>query len=148
LPIEFKKIEKSERKVLENLMSAYLGDMSEFADFIKRDADGSYTYRNLHLYWQKRELSAFFILTDSEIIGFILSNRPPYVPDDCDISIQEFYIERKYRRGGLGREAAVRFLHEFPGRYFIAQLEGNEPAIKFWHSIYKDLRSNMTKDGK
>jgi len=118
----------------------YLHDMSEFADFLKLSVDGSYKYQNLHYYWEKDELSAFFIKIDSEIAGFVLSNKPPYIPDDCEISIQEFFILKKFRGKGFGMEAALKFLERFPGKYFIAQLRNNKPAIEFWHSVYSTLR--------
>ena len=135
--LEIVEATKNDSEVLENLMSLYLQDMSEFANFIKPDADGSYKYQNLHYYWEKEGLSAYFIRIDSETAGFILSNRPPFVPEDCEISIQEFFILKKFRSKGFGREAALKFLDRFPGKYFVAQLRKNRPAIEFWHSIYK-----------
>lgn len=138
--MEIVKVEKEDSRILENLASIYLSDMSEIADFLKPEADGSYKYKNLHYYWQKKELSAHFIKHDTGIIGFILSNRTPYVPDDCQISIHEFFILRQFRRKGLGREAIKKIFAMFPGDYFIAQLETNTPAIEFWHSIYEYLK--------
>jgi predicted acetyltransferase len=113
--------------------------VSEFAGFLNLCSDGSYKYQNLHLYWEKEELSAFLIKIDSQIAGFILSNKPPYIPNDCDISIQEFFILKKFRGKGYGLRAVSMFFEKFPGRYFIAQLANNKPAIEFWRSIYKKL---------
>jgi predicted acetyltransferase len=113
--------------------------MSEYADFLKPGDDGSYKYQNLNYYWNKEEFSAYFIKIDSEIIGFILSNKYPYIPDDCDISIQEFFVLKKYRGLGYGREAALEFFRLFPGKYFVAQLVNNRPAIEFWRSVYKRI---------
>ncbi|UCE67540.1 MAG: GNAT family N-acetyltransferase [Candidatus Zixiibacteriota bacterium] len=134
------KVAKGDSEVLKNLMSMYLHDMSEFADFLKLSPDGSYKYHNLHFYWEKEELSAFFIIKDSKIIGFILSNLRPFIPEDCDISIQEFFILKKFRGKGYGLLAASMFFRKFPGRYFIAQLVNNKPAIEFWHSVYRALQ--------
>lgn len=117
----------------------YLHDMSEFAGFLNLCSDGSYKYQNLHLYWEKEELSAFLIKIDSQITGFILSNKRPYIPDDCDISIQEFFLLKKFRGKGYGLRAASMFFEKFPGRYLIAQLESNKPAISFWNTVYKKL---------
>ena len=120
-------------------MSLYLHDMSEFADFVKMSPDGRYKYQNLNYYLEKKELSAFFIRVDSENAGFILSNKKPYVPDDREISIQEFFILRKFRGRGIGHRAAENFFKLFPGKYLVAQLTTNKPAIDFWHSVYKSL---------
>jgi len=139
LSLEIIEITEKDRTVLQNLMSMYLHDMSEYAGFLKLCSDGSYKYQNLHLYWEKDELSAFLVKIDSEIAGFILSNKPPYIPDDCQISIQEFFILKKFRRKGNGLRAVSSFLERFPGRYHIAQLAGNRPAIAFWSSVYQKL---------
>jgi predicted acetyltransferase len=139
LSVEIIEITEKDRIVLQNLMSLYLHDMSEFADFLNLCSDGTFKYQDLHLYWEKEELSAFLIVVDSLVAGFILSNKPPYIPDDCDISIQEFFILKKYRGRGIGFLAASRFFEKFPGRYLIAQLISNKPAIGFWQSVYKKL---------
>ncbi len=117
----------------------YLHDMSEYACFLRLAADGSYKYQNLHYYWEKEGLSAYLIKIESEIAGFILSNRKPYIPADCDISIQEFFILKKYRGKGYGKKTALEFLRLFPGKYYIAQLIDNKPAIEFWRSVYKSI---------
>lgn len=139
MSVELINLTESDRIVLQNLMSMYLHDMSEFAGFLNLCADGTYKYHNLHLYWEREELSALLIRIDSEIAGFILSNKPPYIPDDCDISIQEFFILKRFRGKGYGLQAASTFFKKFPGRYLIAQLANNKPAIEFWHSVYKKL---------
>jgi len=118
-------------------MSLYLHDMSEFAEFLKVEPDGCYKYNNLHLYWEKKELDAYFIKADTEIAGFILSNLAPYIPDGCDRNIQEFFILRKFRRQGLGVKAASVFFKRFPGKYCVVQIFKNKPAIDFWHYVYQ-----------
>lgn len=138
--VEIVEIKESDSEVLQNLMSMYLYDMSEFAEFLKLSPDGSYKYRNLHLYWEKEELSAFYIKIDSKIAGFILANKRPFIPEDCEISVQEFFILKKYRGQGYGRDATLEFFKRFPGKYFIAQLPKNKPAIEFWHSVYRTLQ--------
>ncbi len=137
--LEIVEVTKSDSEVLKNLMSMYLHDMSEFADFLKLDADGSYKYQNLRYYWEKEEFSAFFIKIDSKIAGFILANKRPFIPEDCEISIQEFFILKKFRGKGYGLLGASMFFRKFPGKYFIAQLVDNEPAIGFWRSVYEKL---------
>ena len=61
------------------------------------------------------------------------------MPEDCEISIREFFILRRFRRQGLGREAVRRFFEMNPGKYIVAQLATNEPARNFWHSVYVSL---------
>ena len=53
--------------------------------------------------------------------------------------IQEFFILKKFRRKGNGLQAVSSFFKRFPGRYYIAQLVNNRPAIDFWMSVYRKL---------
>jgi len=139
LAFEIVKITEDNAGILSKMMSMYLAEMTAYADFLKPGEDGQYEYQHLNYYWEKKGLSAYFIKIDSEIAGFILSNEKPYLPDDCDISIREFFIKKDYRGNGYGRRAAQEFFRLFPGRYFVAQLIRNKPAIEFWHSVYERL---------
>ena len=47
----------------------------------------------------------------------------------------EFYVAPAFRRSGFGQAAARRLIARFPGRWQIAQLTGNAPAIAFWHRV-------------
>jgi predicted acetyltransferase len=47
-------------------------------------------------------------------------------------SIAEFFIMRKYRRRGVGREVAYKLFEMFKGRWSVFWLESNLPAKTFW----------------
>ena len=49
--------------------------------------------------------------------------------------MSEFFVMRKYRRSGTGREAARRVFALFPGAWQVRQLHGNDAATAFWRAV-------------
>ena len=46
----------------------------------------------------------------------------------------EFFVMRKYRRGGIGNEAARTLFARFPGKWQVRQERANGAATLFWHT--------------
>lgn len=49
--------------------------------------------------------------------------------------MSKFFVMRKYRRRGVGAQAARLLFDRFPGRWNVRELTANEPAQKFWRSV-------------
>jgi predicted acetyltransferase len=49
--------------------------------------------------------------------------------------MSEFFVMRKYRRSGVGREAARRVFAMFPGIWQLRQVHGNDAATAFWRAV-------------
>lgn len=135
--IELIRIMKKDKKVLENLISLYLHDLSEFADDLKIDENGLFEYEGLELYYTSDELMAYFITLDHEIIGLVFINTGKYAPQGVDYSINEFFILKSYRRKGLSKLAINEFMKNHHGTYEIIQFENNITAVNFWHKYLK-----------
>jgi len=128
-----------DKPVLENFLSYYMHDLSEFADRLDPSPDGRFRYDGLEMYFTDKALHPLFICHGNDLAGFVLLNQPPFVSPGTDFCINEFFILRKYRGRGLGRAAASTLLKQYPGRYLVIQLLRNVPAIGFWHSLYRHL---------
>lgn len=60
----------------------------------------------------------------------------------------EFFVMRKHRRVGVGREAARQVFAMFPGPWQVRQLQGNDAATAFWRSVVPgDYQEAVTADG-
>lgn len=136
---EILEAQSAEKKTIENLLSLYLHDMSQFAPFLKIGSDGRFRYQNIDLYWENHGLTPFLIKAENRLAGLILFNSSPYVPDEIDYGIHEFFILARLRRRGLGKAVLKRLFGMFPGKYYVAQLTSNQPAIEFWHRVYDSL---------
>lgn len=121
---------------LENLMSIYLHDLSEFADDLKINEDGRFEYDGLDLYFKSEDLTPYFITYQGEVAGFVLFNTGKYVPKDIDYVVHELFILKNFRNKGIGSAAIRILLDEFKGKYRIVQISTNKTAVNFWIKFY------------
>jgi predicted acetyltransferase len=49
--------------------------------------------------------------------------------------MSEFFVLRRFRRSGVGRDAALQIFRMLPGPWQLRQLTGNPDATKFWRRI-------------
>ena len=135
--VELIPVRLESKSELENLMSYYLHDLSEFADDLKISEDGKFKYDGMELYLSEKDLKPFFINFNGENIGFILLNTGRYVPKGIDYIINEFFILKGYRRKGLGASSIKKLMDVFKGTYFVKELLDNKLAVSFWKRFYK-----------
>jgi len=132
-----------EKIILRNLLELYTYDFSEL-DGEDVDESGLYGYRHLDHYWIDPERFPFLIRMNGELAGFALVRRGTYFPelDSSEIGlswlIAEFFVMRKYRRQGIGTFVARDLFERLPGRWEIAQIEGNTEAQIFWRKVIGD----------
>jgi predicted acetyltransferase len=127
--------EKSEQPILENLMQLYLYDFSEICGD-DCDEQGRFEYEYLPRYWVEPERHPFLIRVDGKHAGFALVRLRTEAPEDPPPhSVAEFFILRKYRRQGVGEQAAFQIFDRFPGPWEVAEIPENVGAIHFWRRI-------------
>ncbi len=124
-----------ERPILRHLMELYLYDFSEF-DGADLSPLGLYEYPYLDHYWVEAGRSPFLLRVEGRLAGFALVARYNYFSGQNDRwVIAEFFVLRKYRRGGCGEQAARWIFDQFPGEWQVGQLAENQRAYHFWHKV-------------
>jgi predicted acetyltransferase len=79
------------------------------------------------------------VLLGVRVAGFALVTRgSPVTADPEDFDVAEFFILRRYRRSGVGRQAAFLLWDRFPGQWVVRVSEGNRPGLGFWESVIRD----------
>ena len=61
--------------------------------------------------------------------------------------LAEFFILKRYRRTGVGRQAARALFDRFRGRWQLSILARNAPAIAFWRRVLGDQASLPEESG-
>jgi len=134
----FPRIGLERKHVLENLMTLFLHDLSEYADDILIDSDGLHRFDVLDWFFEKEGLIPYFIESEEAILGFILIQSGEYTNLElADYVINSFFILKRYRGQGIGTAAASEFIKQYPGRYCVSQLKENVPAVRFWKRVYE-----------
>lgn len=133
MKITVRSVPFGEKSVLRNLMHLYLYDMSKFDDE-DVNSQGLFEYKYLDHYWTESDRHAFFIEIDGRLAGFVLLNHHSITVENAN-TIAEFFVMRKYRRQGLGSQAAREVFDKLPGEWEVRELSENTAAHAFWRIV-------------
>jgi predicted acetyltransferase len=118
--------------VLANLLELYAHDFSEFHPLDIGD-DGRFGYSSLPLYWSEPNRHPFLFRVDGKLAGLALVKQGSEIsgnPAAWDMA--EFFVLRRYRRHGIGSQAAQEIWRQFPGAWEVRVMQTNLPAQEFW----------------
>ncbi|MDE7302973.1 MAG: GNAT family N-acetyltransferase [Oscillospiraceae bacterium] len=124
-----------QKSVFVQMMELYKYDFSEFSDDDINEY-GYFGYSHIDDYWNEEGRYPFFIRVDEKLAGLVL------VRSCCEYNnlinphnIAEFFVMKKYRHKGVGKEVSMKIFDIFPGGWEISQWSNNLPAQKFWKKV-------------
>ncbi len=136
----------NQKHILRNLLELYLYDFSEMCGD-DLDDEGAFGYPYLDRYWVEEGRYPFLLRVAGKWAGFVLVRdtlapggeaSPQGEASPCGEmvhTIAEFFVMRKYRRMGLGRQAARAIFDRFAGRWQVSELTENLGAQAFWRKV-------------
>lgn len=128
-----------QKPVVARLMQLYLYDATHYSG-VDVNEDGVFAYRYLDLYWEENERFPNLFRVDGKWAGFGLINSFVMLPQNEGAnSMAEFFIMRKYRRGGYGRTAFNQLLAAHPGRWEIRVDGQNIAGCAFWPVVIDEV---------
>ncbi len=134
----------TDKPLLRNLLQLCLHDYTEF-NGEDVDEHGLFKYDYLDAYWVEPGRYAYLVRLDGKLAGFVLVGQLD--PSKEAYLISEFFILRKYRRKGLGRQVAFWIFNHFPGEWLVSQETCNLSAQAFWRRIIADYTAGAFIDG-
>jgi predicted acetyltransferase len=138
-----------DRAVVRNLFALYAHDMSEFVGIDVED-DGTFAIPvRLASYWDgpgPLERHAFLVRADGKLAGFALISQIGSDPVTWDVG--EFFVLRKYRRSGLGRQVACTLFDRFAGHWEVRELPSNATAQAFWRRVIAAYTLDIFTEGQ
>jgi predicted acetyltransferase len=147
LEIEIQKASYSHKSILRNLLELCQHDYSEFNGH-DIDEHGLFGYSYLDNYWTEPGRHAFLIRAGGRLAGFALVRTLAAEQGETLYSMAEFFILRKIRRRGIGRDVACRLFDQFPGRWQVSQDPGNRPAQAFWRGVSHTQQATRSPMGR
>jgi predicted acetyltransferase len=135
--IEIARASEAERPLIEAMFQYYVYDFSEMGapddeDF-DLDADGTFgRYDYMDAYWRETSRIPLLIRRRGKLAGFALINAHSHSGQQVDRNFGEFFVMRKYRRGGVASAAVREILTRYPGRWEAAIMQRNIAAQAFW----------------
>jgi predicted acetyltransferase len=130
-------VSENDKLVLRNLLDLYLYDLSEFKG-TDVNGHGYFEYRRLDQYWYDDSCHPFFITADGHIAGFVLVHRYGLLGENRNV-VSEFFVMRKYRKLGVGKQAVRRIFETFKGGWEVSELPENLPSHIFWRRVISEL---------
>ncbi|UHA72748.1 GNAT family N-acetyltransferase [Paenibacillus sp. 481] len=132
---------ESEQAILANLIQMYFYDFSEYNDD-DLIADGTYgPYPELEQYWKDSVKFPYLIRVNEQLAGFALVEYMEK-EEQGTYFLHEFFVVKKYRRTGVGKQAAQWLFDEHRGNWEMYQLVRNTPAQLFWNKVIGEYTNN------
>ena len=143
--VNIKKASRKRLPVFERLMQLYFYDFGEIEGFdINQDGLFEPASFRLESYWTEPDRFPFLIYANSKIAGFVLVNAYTCLAENMSAkSIAEFFIMRKYRRRGIGKQAAFFIFDRFPGKWEVRQIRSNLEGYHFWKRVIAEYTNNQ-----
>lgn len=142
--------------IIYNLYPLYLHDLAGIRNVLPNrygvfeESDDFQTLQQqtveFDIWWEKENCLYPFLIKVNEVpAGFALIASPPYVDDDSDYLVNEFFILRPFRGKGVAEEAITRIFDRFPGKWLIytTPTEENARTVQFWRKTLARYTSNL-----
>ncbi|MCM3595830.1 GNAT family N-acetyltransferase [Metabacillus idriensis] len=130
----------SEKAIIENLLQYYFYDFTEFNDAGVNDQGRFDDYPYFENYWNEEGRFPYLIKVKEENAGFVLVRYDAF---EDYFSVAEFFIMKKFRRSGLGKQIAHSVFRMHSGKWEVVQIEKNRPAQSFWRKVIDDYASGI-----
>jgi predicted acetyltransferase len=130
--VSIEPVEVAEKPILWRLLQLYIYDFTEFED-MPMDEHGEYKYRYFEEYWAPAAGESrfpYFIRADGALAGFAMVR---FVNGKHVMA--EFFVMRRFRRGGVGRDAVKRVFEAHGGDWIVHEHPANLVAQEFWPRI-------------
>ncbi len=135
---------RSDRNLVRRLMELYQYDFSEF-DGQDLDEHGCFGYGDLDYFWFEPTHAVFLVTVDEKLAGFVLIDNEVVVTDN-ERSVTEFFIMRKYRRQGVGKQVAIEVFRRLPAKWEVRVIEQNISALDFWRRVIAEYTQDKFQE--
>lgn len=136
-----------QRDLLAGLLQLYLHDLSAVEGW-EVDESGSFGDDDLNGCWTDDWRHPFVIRASGKVAGFAIVDQGSDVTTDPSVfDMAEFFVLRRWRRQGVGREATRQLLARFPGRWEVRPFPGYRPGEEFWRRVCHECATGDVASG-
>jgi predicted acetyltransferase len=140
--VDVRSAKKREASLIAPLLQDYMAEFAEF-ESVEQDEDGNYLYPYFDHYWEDPNRYPFLFRIGDVPAGFALLRFDVDPMNGTELmDMAEFYVVPRFRREGVGRDAATRLWDLFPGRWSVRVLRSNKNAYPFWKETIRVYTSS------
>ena len=133
--VEFRLANWADKPVLQRLLELYQYELSDVWPQTL-NIHGEYGFA-VDRYLRNPRLAAFLFLVDGAYAGFGLVDPDVSLPEN-ELWMGQFFVMKRYRRLGVGRQAARHIFDALRGRWEVGQMPLNHAATAFWRRVIAD----------
>lgn len=133
--LEVRRARTNDRLPIYRMLELYQHDLSDIWDQ-DIDTNGEYGYV-LDRYWANSDCHPFVVFVGGHYAGFALVDTAVKV-GSIGFWMDQFFVLKKYRRRGVGKELSTRVFAALPGQWEVGQMLKNHAAQEFWRRIVTD----------
>jgi RimJ/RimL family protein N-acetyltransferase/predicted acetyltransferase len=130
----------TDQPVFQKLSNYYAYDISEFFGYAagwEMPDSGIYEHMDYIKYWKDKDCFPFLVRYGDELVGYVIIDRKG-TDKRTDYNVSQFFILRKFQHKGVGRFVARTCFDQFPGKWEVMVMPGNEGGYRFWRSVIKE----------
>lgn len=129
----------TERATLLQLVQFYVHDLSAVEGW-DVDETGGFGDGLLRGCWSDPRRHPFLVRANGRLAGFAIVDQGSHLSGDPAVyDMTEFFILRRWRRSGVGRDAVRRLMQRLPGQWEVRPFPGYEPAERFWPVVCAEV---------
>lgn len=121
-------------------LELYIHELEDFLG-IDTSEDDITDPHNLDMYWEEDDHHPFLIYLNEECIGFALINKKTKLLTGAH-AFNEFFLLKRHRGKGIGKEVALQIFNQFPGEWEIREREKDTSLIHFWRNVIRTYVHN------
>ncbi|RKN66067.1 GNAT family N-acetyltransferase [Paenibacillus ginsengarvi] len=128
---------------LQKLLEFAAYDLSEF-NRSKISENGSFIFNlDCRQWFEHSAYELFFIRANEELAGFVVIKR---LAEEEVYYLNHFFILRRYRRTGIGKQAAIQAFNRYAGNWRVSEFDWNTPAQSFWRAVVKEYTNDTYRE--
>ena len=144
MKVKLESVNEKNKCALRNLVKMYCYEWSQY-NGIDIDENGDFAFeRDIDKFFTAEGNYAYLIRADEKIAGFVLVDTDIDCYKDSEHAISEFFVLYKYRRSGVGTQAAKETFERHKGRWEIKMHPKNGASIEFWKRVVADTAKGGT----
>lgn len=128
---------RDQRDCIDALMQLYHYDASDWFP-LALEPNGRFAYRPVGRLWDSVDSFPFLIHVAGELCGFAVVDKD-VVDASSNWNMGYFFIVRRHRGRGLGRDVAHELFRRYKGRWEVYQVSENRQAIAFWRKVIQSF---------
>jgi predicted acetyltransferase len=142
--ITIRRVDRSCDQILANLLAQYIYDMAEWF-LLDADELGRYSYATDAIWLPGSHVDLAYV--DRIPVGFALTCGAESFTDVVGTrDLHEFFVVRRHRRAGFGRQLAAHVWDTEPGPWLVRVYQGNVPALPFWRNMIDDYTGGRFRE--